>query len=97
METPIIGPASSWTDLHMDWHSKETPTSFDEGTVNLYGYGINGTRTLLRTDLLKKQCHSGKYRRTTVSIFTNAMVDERRLHEHASTNGFLAIVLCKSS
>ena len=53
METPIIGPASSWTDFHMDWHSKETPTSFDEGTVNLYGYGINGTRTLLRTDLLK--------------------------------------------
>lgn len=54
METPIIGPASSWTDFHMDWHSLASdPNETDQGKVNLYGYSTNGTRTLLRTDLDK--------------------------------------------
>lgn len=55
METPIIGPASDWTDFHMDWHPKEAAptTTYDEGTVNIYGYSTSGTRTLLRSDLVK--------------------------------------------
>lgn len=52
MQTPIIGPASSWTDFHMQWSSKENP-SYDRGTVNLIGYNVNGSRTELRTDLVK--------------------------------------------
>ena len=46
MVTPIIGPAKSWTDFHMDWHAKEA-SSGDEGTTSLYGYDTLGNRTLI--------------------------------------------------
>jgi hypothetical protein len=35
MESPIIGPAKEWTDFSMDWHPRETTTSYDEGKVQL--------------------------------------------------------------
>ena len=53
MESPIIGPAKEWTDFSMDWHPRETTTSYDEGKVQLYGYDTIGTRTLLPYELNK--------------------------------------------
>ena len=52
MESAIIGPAKNWSDFDMDWSSLE-PNPGDEAKVNLFGYDTNGTRTLLRDDLLK--------------------------------------------
>ncbi|QQR98708.1 MAG: T9SS type A sorting domain-containing protein [Sphingobacteriales bacterium] len=50
MQSTIIGPAKSWTDLQYNWSALEDPT-FDESTVNVIGIDTSGNRTMLFADI----------------------------------------------